>query len=184
LNIYKTSFLVLLFLTLSISVPAQTETVSTNAVEMKKLDFLVGQWSGEGWILMGRNDRRTFRQNETVQSKADGTVLVIDGLGKGKLPNQETESIIHSAFGVISFNKETKMHRWQAFRGDGTSFDSQPKITGKTIVWGFQDPRAGEIRFTIMLNEKGQWFEVGEMSRDNGKTWLKFFEMTLNKTSS
>jgi hypothetical protein len=36
------------------------------------------------------------------------------------------------------------------------------------------------MRFTVRLNEKGQWFEVGEFSRD-GKAWQKFFEMTLER---
>ena len=160
------------------------QTASTNPNELKKLDFLIGQWRGEGYILMGRNDRRAFRQSETVQSKVDGTVLVIDGLGKGVKPGESAESIIHEAFAVISYNKQSKLFRWQAFRGDGTSFDVQPGIADKTIIWGFEDPRAGQIRFTIKINEKGQWFEIGEMSRDNGKTWLRFFEMTLDKIAS
>ena len=182
MNIYKLCFFLLLFCALSASVSAQT--TSTNAGEMSKLNFLVGQWRGEGWILMGRNERRTFRQNETVQSKVDGTVLMIDGLGKGIKAGETAESVIHNAFAVISYNKDAKTFRWQAFRGDGTSFDVQPTITDKTIVWGFTDARAGEIRFTIKINEKGQWFEIGELSRDTGKTWLKFFEMTLDKASS
>lgn len=55
---------------------------------------------------MGRNERRTFRQSETVQSKVEGTVLVIDGLGKGVKSGEVAESVIHSAFAVISYDKE------------------------------------------------------------------------------
>ncbi len=179
---YKICFFLLLCFTSLTAVSAQTGSI--NSSEMKSLDFLVGQWRGEGWILMGQNERRTFRQNETVQSKVDGTVLVIDGLGKGVKTGDTVESVIHNAFAVISYNRDAKTFRWQAFKGDGTSFDVQPEITGKTIVWGFQDPRAGQIRFTIKLNEKGQWFETGEMSRDAGKTWFKFFEMILDKVST
>ncbi len=59
-----------------------------------------------------------------------------------------------------------------------------PAIREKTIVWGFTDARAGDIRFTIQLSEKGQWLELGELSRDTGKTWIQFFEMTLDKLPS
>jgi hypothetical protein len=34
------------------------------------------------------------------------------------------------------------------------------------------------IRYTIRLDDKGRWFEIGERSTD-GATWTKFFEMTL-----
>jgi hypothetical protein len=35
-------------------------------------------------------------------------------------------------------------------------------------------------RFTITLTPAGEWWEIGEFSRD-GTTWTKFFEMTLKK---
>ena len=49
------------------------------------------------------------------------------------------------------------------------------------FIWGFSHPYAGELRFTIRQNEKGQWYEMGEVSSDNGNTWFQNFEMLLNK---
>jgi hypothetical protein len=49
-----------------------------------------------------------------------------------------------------------------------------------TLEWGLQISERGRIRYTIELNEKGQWFEVGEMTQD-GQKWNKFFEMTLQR---
>jgi hypothetical protein len=176
-------FVLVCFCWCSSSVLAQeTQPTPPQPIEMKKLDFLVGQWQGEGSIMFGLDDRRTFSQNETVQRKVEGTVLVIEGLGKGKIAGKGEEVTIHSAFAVISFDKEAKVYRWRAFKADGTSFDVQPQVADKSIVWGFRDARAGDIRFTIKLNEKGQWVEIGELSRD-GKNWIKFFEMTLNRIS-
>ncbi|HEX8266314.1 MAG TPA: hypothetical protein VF596_12990 [Pyrinomonadaceae bacterium] len=174
-------FLLMLLLTSSIYCQA-TASATSAAPEMKKMDFLVGQWQGEGWMMFGPSDRRTFRQTETVQSKVAGTVLVIEGLGKGKIANKGEEVTIHSAFAVISFDKDANVYRWRAFKADGTSFDVVPQVMENSIVWGFKDVRAGDIRFTIKLNEKGQWVEIGEISRDS-KTWNKFFEMILNRVS-
>jgi hypothetical protein len=39
-------------------------------------------------------------------------------------------------------------------------------------------PQFGAVRYTITRDDKGRWFEVGEVSPD-GKAWRKFFEMTL-----
>ena len=47
-------------------------------------------------------------------------------------------------------------------------------------MWGFAVPQAGRVRFTITLTQAGEWWEIGEFSRD-GATWAKFFEMTLKK---
>src|SRR5207248_1294846 len=49
---------------------------------MKKLDYLVGEWKGEGWIAFGGGERRTFTQSETIQPKLGGMLLQIEGLGK------------------------------------------------------------------------------------------------------
>ena len=37
-----------------------------------------------------------------------------------------------------------------------------------------------QMRYTIKLNQKGQWYETGEMSM-NGQAGQQFFEMTLDK---
>ena len=177
----KISVLLLLIVALPAAFYSQT-TAPAPALEMKKLDFLVGQWQGEGSIMVGRGERRMFHQTETVQRKVEGTVLLIEGLGKGRIADKGEEVIIHSAFAVVSFDKEAKVYRWRAFKADGTSLDAQAQVTDNLLIWSFHDARAGDIRFTIKLNEKGQWFEIGESSRD-GKTWQKFLEMTLSRVS-
>ena len=40
--------------------------------EMKKLDFLVGQWQGAGWMEFGPGQRREFTGAENVETKAGG----------------------------------------------------------------------------------------------------------------
>ena len=51
---------------------------------MKKLDFLVGEWKGEGWMEFVPGQRRTFRGTEVVQSKLGGLLVTIEGLFRGQ----------------------------------------------------------------------------------------------------
>lgn len=169
----------LLLCLLSVPAVAQGPTAS-RPEEMKKLDFLVGKWSGEGWIQFGPGQRRTFRETEAVQLKVDGAIVLIDGLGKGNIPAQQEEVTVHTAFTVVSYDNKAMVFRWRAYRAGGDSIDTEAKVGDRSLEWGFHDERAGDIRFTIRLNEKGQWFEVGESSRDR-TTWQKFFEMTLDR---
>jgi hypothetical protein len=169
----------LFLLALPVVTLAQSPTAAAQRAEMKKLDFLLGQWQGEGWIMMGQGERRTFRQTETVQSRVDGLVLMVDGLGKDKTPGKE-DVVVHNAFAVAAYDAQAKQFRWRAFRADGLVVDTDANVTENSLVWGLQAPRGGEVRFTIKLTDKGQWFEIGEFSQD-GKTWQKFFEMTLQR---
>ena len=63
--------LLLWVVALSVPLSAQNPT-SAQLDAMKKLDFLVGQWKGEGWISFGPGQRRTFTQTETIEPKLGG----------------------------------------------------------------------------------------------------------------
>jgi hypothetical protein len=144
--------------------------------EMKKLDWLVGSWKGNGWMQMGPQGRREFTIIEIVQSKLDGLVLVIEGQGK----SQADGSVVHTALAFVSYDDRAKTFRWRAFTAEGRQTDAEAKVGANTLEWGLEIPQRGRMRYTIKLNEKGEWFEVGEMTQD-GKTWQKFFEMTLQR---
>ena len=172
---------ILIVMLMSLAFPALAQPQgASNSSEMRKLDFLVGEWEGDGWIEFGPGQRHTFKQKESVQSKVGGHALLIEGLGKGKLQNEGEERVVHSAFAIVSYDKDAKRFRFLAWRATGDSVDADVTVAEKSLVWGFRDPRAGQIRFTIKLDSAGRWFEIGEASRD-GQTWNKFFEMTLQR---
>ena len=149
---------------------------------MKRIDFLVGKWRGNGWV-MGYNGKRIpFTNNESVELRLGGLIAVVEGLGKSKDSATGEERITHNAFAVLSYDPQAKVYRWRThtFHG-GPGLDITADIGDKNFVWGFKMPQVGDTRYTITLNEKGNWFEIGEMSRDGGKTWTKFLEMELEK---
>ena len=158
-------------------VSAADEQTPKNAQlgEMKKLDWLVGSWKGKGWIQMGPQGPQEFTQTETIESKLDGLVLVIEGLGKAK----EDGSTVHTALAFASYDPRANKFRWHAFTPEG-QIDTEAKVGTNTLEWSLQIPQRGQMRYTITRNEKGEWFEIGEMSQED-KTWRKIFEMTLQK---
>ena len=151
---------------------------------MKRLDFLVGQWEGTGWIQTGR-ERATFRQRETVRYAAGGVVVIVDGLGRSADPARQ-DQVVHQAFAVVSYDAAQQAFRWRAYRAaDGNEITAQPEVSTDKLVWGFElpQPGAGRVRFTITRTPAGDWFEIGEIGRPSGE-WMPFFEMTLKRTGS
>ncbi len=71
--------------------------------------------------------------------------------------------------------------RW--YKADGCEEDKTTiDVSENKFVRGFDVPQNGvKVKFTEVINEKGDWLEVGEVTRDNGKSWFKFFEMELIK---
>jgi hypothetical protein len=140
---------------------------------MKKIEFMLGTWKGDGWMQMGPQ-KHTFASSETVSREVDGLALVIKGLhtSEGRL--------VHNALGVLSANDDGSyaFHAWLA-NGRGGVYKGEWK--DGAFVWGMDTP-VGKMRYTIRLDPQGRWFEKGEMSRD-GSGWTVFFEMTLSKAS-
>ena len=147
---------------------------------MKKLEFLIGDWQGEGWVEFAPGQRRTFKGTETVRTKVDGLLLTIEGLHRGQLGGQGADVVIHNAFALLSYDDKAKRYRFQGFTARGNHEDTEAKVTGAQLVWAMKIPQFGDVRYTIKLDDQGRWFEVGEVAPD-GKDWRKFFEMVLTR---
>jgi len=162
------------------SVAAQTPPKASTA-EMAKLDWFVGTWTGESWVAFGPGKRETAHVVEKVERKLEGLLLLVEGLGT--TPGNATAAVdtVHHAFGVLSFDPQAKTYRFNAWRQPGGSYvEAEAKVGDQRLEWGMKVPQ-GQMRYIITLNDKGQWFEIGEFSRD-GTTWNQFFEMTLTRT--
>jgi hypothetical protein len=160
---------------------AQTHSPATAQIEaMKKMNFLMGEWKGQGWTEFVPGDRRTASITEKVQSKMGGMVLLIEGLGTTKVPGTQEEKVVHNAMAVLWYDHQAKLYRLRSFLIDGRAVDAEAKFIGEAFQWSFKPPYGGSVRYTISLTDKGEWFEMGEMSED-GNSWRKFHEMTLQR---
>ncbi len=153
-------------------VSAQDNSVALQQAEMKKVENMVGQWKGSGWIQQGAT-RETFTGTENVQRKIDGLALLIEG----KFTNPEGK-IIHETLAVLSYDTKNSKYPFNTYLASGRSGQYELKLMADNYEWGFQTP-AGTIRYIIKI-ANDVWFETGEFSKD-GKTWMKFFEMKLEK---
>jgi hypothetical protein len=156
-------------------------TFAYGADEMGKLDWLVGEWKGEASARTGPGKPQSIVQTEKVTPRAGGKVLLVEGLGRTKLPDGTAGDVVHDAIALISWDAEKKTYRFIGHVAQQESVDTTLDMTGpNTLVWGMATPQGGKVRFTIRLTEKGEWNEVGEFSPD-GTKWMKFLDMTLTK---
>ncbi len=143
------------------------------------IDYMVGNWSGEGWMDVGGGRRATFRGTEVVQRKLDGTVLLVEGNFLANIPGVESEVPVHTTLGVISFDPQTKKYRFTTWLATGTSGERELTLLPKGWQWEIRSAR-GIVRYAMTLTDTGEWLEIGERSPD-GAAWQQFFEMKLRK---
>jgi hypothetical protein len=161
-------------------VAQQTETV--NKEKMKVFSFWVGRWQGEGWMQMGPGEPKKSSVDEKVESKLDGTVMLVEGIGKATGASGQ-EMIVHHAMGVLSYDQASGQYKFRSYLKDGRSTEAWFTVAGENrFEWGFDIPNRGKTRYSITLDPaKKTWNEIGQFSAD-GTAWSKFFEMNLKKT--
>lgn len=156
-----------------------SQSNQTTRDQMEKLDFMIGEWEGEGWIQMGAGNRSHFKGLENVQKKVGGKALLVEGIHKALNPDQSVGRIVHEALGVISWDQKAQKYRFQSNLTTGQYTMAEGNIIDGAFVWGFRQGDM-DMRFTIKLNEQGEWSEKGETSQD-GKSWSQFFQMTMHR---
>ena len=113
---------------------AQTSRVpdlQAQRAAMKKLEFLIGTWAGEAWVLRGPGEPVEMIQTEDAQYKLDGLILVIEGVGRAKSDGKP----VLQALGVISWDDENATYRMRAFN-DGRFLETEVRLleTGAEIT--------------------------------------------------
>lgn len=155
---------------------AQAPNPAVNKEKMNAFAGWVGRWQGEGSIQMGPGEPKKSTVDEKIEMKLDGTILVVEGVGKSE------GVVVHNAFGVISYDPASSQYKFKTYTKEGRSADGWFNVTGENkYQWGFDVP-GGKIRYSITIDPNQKtWNEIGEFLRDSGATYAKFFEMNLKK---
>jgi hypothetical protein len=139
--------------------PLRSPDLEAQRTAMRKLEFLAGMWTGEARITRGAGETTELVQTEAASYKLDGLILVIEGITRAK----SSVAPVMQAFGVISYEDETKTYRMRAFN-DGRFLETNVKLLeeGKGMTWGFV---LGEIKTksVMRINEKDEWTELHEI---------------------
>ncbi len=176
-------FTTLTFSLLLLAAPAAAQApfdhTPAAAAEMRRLAFLHGTWRGEGVTTMRPGQEERAAVLETAQPRLDGSVLLVEGLGWKGTEGAADYQVVHKAMGVVSYDARRGGWAMRAYRGGGW-VDADLTVGDGELVWAFDQPGAGRIRYTIRVDEQGRWHEVGDRSRD-GRQWHRFFEMRLTR---
>ena len=155
-----TTFFLLTLVLVTMAQTPQTPNLEAQRAAMKKLDFLVGEWSGHASAARGPGVIIELEQSEVAQFKLDGLVLMIEGVGHNKSDGQ----FALQALGLISFDDVSGRYRMRAYN-DGRWLESDVTLLedGKSLSWGFS---LGEIstKSVLRINDKGEWTELAEIT--------------------
>jgi hypothetical protein len=126
---------------------------------MKKLDFLIGKWTGEARLLHGPGEPIALHQTEEAQYKLEGLIVLIEGIGR----TESNKRPVIQAFGILCYDDEINTYRLRAFN-DGRFLESEVTLLedGRGMTWDFT---LGDIKThsVMRINEKGEWTELADL---------------------
>ncbi len=145
--------------------------------QLQKLAYWQGDWKGEASIRRGPGEPTVVIQEEHIEFRLEGTILLIEGIGKSPTDGSKT----FNALAIINYDETSNEFKMKSYLQEGRSTDAWFKIVADNqYEWGF-DIASGKIKYTIILDAKqGTWNEKGAYSQD-GNNWMPFMEMNLKK---
>ncbi|MBL8174563.1 MAG: DUF1579 family protein [Bryobacterales bacterium] len=147
--------------------------VAAQKAAMKKLEFLVGKWSGDASIHTPQGVRK-IRQTEQVEYRLGGLVLLVEGTGK----DPGSGEVVFNALATISYDDTAKSYRIRAFNA-GRYLDTELRAESNAFEWGFTSGPA-KVRNVMKLNEAGEWVEYGEVTIGD-RPPMRTVEFTVRK---
>jgi hypothetical protein len=148
--------------------------------KMRSFAWMEGNWQGEAWYLGADRTKTFITQNEAINYKLDGAILIMEGTGSQKNEDTGEMMTVFRAFGVFTWNADESKYVLRAYR-DGNYIDSDVIPNGDGSYSWFIDLPYGKTRYTLRHMDDGAWNEKGEFSRDGGENWMQIFEMTIRK---
>jgi len=148
----------------------------TAKAEMAKIAQMAGKWKGGGWIMTPQGKHES-NSEETIEMRLDGRALLIEGFHT----DVKSGEVNHHALAIIAWDDFRREYRFASALAAGRTGFFPGRLEGKNFIWTIAVPNGPTSRFTISLEDPDKWVEVGEMSRDGGATWIKFFEMNLDR---
>lgn len=152
---------------------ARRNAVAEQRAAMQKLAFLSGRWSGPATVNMGPGGTLHLVQNENVQYKLDGLVLLVEGEG-----TDAGGKAVFSALATIAYDDASHAYRIRAYN-DGHYLDTELSIVPDGFSWEFTAGPAHVVN-TMHITAAGEWHEVTQATVGGGPPHTSV-EMTLRR---
>jgi hypothetical protein len=151
---------------------------------MKKLDFVIGKWEGEGWLLIGPEQRYPFSVTELYNYRCTG--LVIDGEGRFQpqgVPGDPRTNVM-CGLGMIYFDRQSGEYIMWHYGGTGSGFVFTVKIDidveGRGLHYINKDARGETYKFGFTIDNDKVLTARSERQKPDG-TWYVNMEFRMRR---
>jgi len=176
----RTSEVVLIFCVMLFTAAALQAQMGppTPAPELKKLDFLAGDWTAEGTVNPGPGMPGGKFTESTHAEWMEGNFFLIEhsnadmaGMGKFK------------EYAVLGYDTDKRLYTYTAFNSMGQAESATGTLDGDTWTWTSDEHMGGQTmkgRFTMKVTSPTSYAMKYELSQD-GTNWMTGMEGKATK---
>lgn len=173
------------------AVSSQTPSAPSQE-QIKKLDFLIGEWKGKGWMyrLDGSRGAEISQSTKVKWGKDNSTLSITD---KKRYPDMRlspgnpvssavlTYPMSSSSDASVYYDEGTKLYYWRRETSQGRKTPFQARlIKPGALQVKFEFPGSVLLR-TIEVTQEGEWHERFEIWLGEKDGWFKSQEIILKK---
>jgi len=152
---------------------------------LSKMEFVVGEWEGEGWSLTPSGQRARFWVKESYRYRGDKDLMDMEGRFGGILPDGTRSAEREYSLGILYYDRERRQYRSWHYSNDGVVFtvDVDVDIERKTAQYRRTTTGGESSRFSIRIDENWVWISTVEILTPD-KTWLQVVEFRMRRLKS
>jgi hypothetical protein len=151
---------------------------------MKKLDFVIGKWKGEGWLLVGPGQRYPFSVTELYSYRCNGQVIDGEGRFRAQGAPEDAGSSTNYGLGMIYFDRPSGEYRMWHYGGSGSTFAFTQKIEidaeRRALHYINQDAKGETYRFGFTIDQDDILTARSERQKPDG-TWYVSMEFRMRR---
>ncbi len=154
-------------------------------VALGKIDFVLGEWEGEGWSLTPSGGRTRFWIKESYAYRGAKDLMDMEGRFRDILPDGSVSPKEDYALGILFYDPESKEYRMWHYSGNGTVFTVKMEmdIKARTAWYMRNTARGDQSKFTLTVGEDNVWVSKIEYLRPDN-TWLKVMEFRMKRVAA
>ena len=150
---------------------------------MARVDFLVGDWQGEGWSLTPAGERSRFWVEEFYHYRGDTDLMDMEGRF-GDIQPDGTHGPQHEfGLGFLYYDRTTgEYHMWH-YSSDGSVFTvpMEVDVEARTMQYTRTSARGTTYTFALVVGADGVWVSRITVQQPDG-SWKQMAEFQMQRT--
>ncbi len=165
---------------------AEKATVTEKAGEVEraalgKLEYMIGNWEGDGWMLSDSGSRLTFWVKEYYLYRGDKDLMDMEGRFGGILPDGTRLPESDYALGLMFYDSKSREYRmWHYGNGRVFTVAVNTNLESRKSFYILKNARGEQSRFSFAIDKEGVWTSKREILKPDS-TWFLNMEFSMKR---